>query len=206
MIPVERASEPDCFESLVRQPGVDFLKITPNPTTKQYLSHSYWRRIRRQLHDSYVGICAYSCHYISLDTGSDTVEHFIPKSVSPSLAYEWDNYRLVCGRLNARKRHHQDVLDPFGVRPNMFILNFPSLLVKPNPNLTGPEKDAVLSTIGRLKLNDDETCVSSRKEYLECYCEGQVTFDYLQSHAPFIAIELERQELTDSISDIMRFS
>ena len=110
MIYVERQPEPEEFDECVRQPGQEYLKSNPNPTSREFSSHSYWRKISVELHSVYGGICAYTCHWISRDTGWRTVEHFMPKKAHPHLAYEWDNFRLVCGRLNGRKGDHQDVI------------------------------------------------------------------------------------------------
>ena len=63
------------------------------------------------------------------DTGWKTVEHFKPKDLHPGLAYDWDNYRLVCGLLNSRKRVNETILDPFEIEDGWFLLHFPSLQV-----------------------------------------------------------------------------
>lgn len=203
MIRVERTDPPDEFEERVAEPGRNFLESCPNPTTKQFQTHNYWIRVKGQLHKKNSGICAYSCHYIATDTGSDTVEHFIPKKPNPSHAYVWENYRLVCGRLNGRKGMYQDVIDPFDVETGMFVLDFPSLLVKPSPNLSLVITQEVRQTILRLKLNDDESCVRARSEYVMFYCSEDISLNYLKSKAPFIAFELERQGLTETIRAIM---
>src|SRR5882724_1219801 len=129
MIRVIAANEPAIFDAAVRVPGQEYLASLASIEDARTNDHPYWRRTLRELHTSYGGICAFTCHWIPYDVGNDTVEHFIPKSVYPSLAYEWSNYRLVCGRLNGRKRDSQDVVDPFDVVPGMFCLEFPSLLV-----------------------------------------------------------------------------
>lgn len=203
MIRVQRVAPPANFDEKVGQPGQAFLDTHPNPTGKQFQIHNYWIRVKSNLYECYSGICAYSCHYISLDTGSDTVEHFVPKSVNPSFAYVWDNYRLVCGRLNGRKGSHQDVLDPFAIEDGMFVLDFPSLLVKPSGNLDQHNTETVLQTISRLKLNDDETSVRARLEYVASYCQQDISFAFLRRSAPFIARELQRQDLVDRISAVM---
>src|ERR1700722_20351165 len=96
MIRVIAQPEPQVFDEEVRRPGRRFLRKNPNPTSKEFASHSYWRSILSLLHEAYDGICAYSCHWIPYDTGADTVEHFQSKSNYPRRAYEWVNYRLVC--------------------------------------------------------------------------------------------------------------
>ena len=203
MIRVTCQPEPDNFERDVRQQGYRFLAQTPSPTRRQWESHSYWRKVLRQMHNQYGGICAYSCHWISYDTGADTVEHFLPKKVHPHLAYEWSNYRFVCAKLNGRKGIHSDVLDPFEIETGWFVLDFPSLLVKPAATLPTKLSEQVCQTIDRLELNDEGTCMKSRAKYVEDYCKREISFQYLSQNAPFIALELKRLGLVEEIRAIM---
>ena len=147
-----------------------------------------------------------TCHYIPKDTGSDTVEHFTPKRVNPALAYEWSNFRLVCGRLNGRKGDHQDVLDPASITASPFQIDFPSLQLKISENLNKDIIDLAESTIVRLKLNE-ERCIESRQEYVENYCNDIVSLAGLQRYAPFLYYELNRQDLSkDELRKIMSYS
>ncbi len=158
----------------------------------------------RDLHDAYGGICAYSCHWIPYDTGAKTVEHFKPKVRYPQDAYEWDNYRLVCNALNGRKSD-RDTLDPFEISDGWFIIDFPSLLVKSAPGLPDDLKNQVIATRDILGLNDEATCLKNRNEFVWCYCKRQITFAHLERQAPFLAKELVRQGLTDTIQEIMGY-
>jgi hypothetical protein len=204
VIRVEPQPEPADFDGLVRQPGKAFLKEVPSPTSKQWTGRSYWRKVVATLHDVYGGICAYSCHWIPHDTGGKTVEHFRPKSLYPQEAYEWSNYRLVCATLNGRKGDYEGVLDPFEIEDGWFVLDFPSMLVKPAADLEAGLRAKVLATRNRLKLNDDESCVKARLRYVRLYCEMR-NLPYLHREAPFIAREIERQRLVDTLPDIMGF-
>lgn len=210
MIHINFRPEPDNFDREVRQPGLRFLSSVSFPTTQDFKSHSYWRSILSTLHESYGGICAFSCHWIPYDTGADTVEHFRPKSIYPNEAYEWSNYRLVCSTLNGRKGNREDILDPFRIQNGWFILNFPSLLVRPSQDLDPSMTQQVQRTINQLGLNDEGTCLKSRVRYIDLYCQylnsnciNGVPFSFLRQEAPFIAMELERQELVESIKDMM---
>ena len=120
MIRVEEQKEPATFEARVKEPGALFLGTNPNPTSDDWKAHEYWRRVGRELYEAYDGICAYTCQKIEVVTGSATVDHFVPKSVRSGLAYDWSNFRLVCGRMNGRKGNQQDVLDPFGLENGVF--------------------------------------------------------------------------------------
>lgn len=206
MIRVKPQPEPAEFEALVRQPGRAFLEKVPKPDSKQFSRHRYWSEISRELFDAYDAICAYSCHWIPGDTGFKTVEHFRPKSKYPNHAYEWSNYRLVCGLLNGRKREHEDVLDPFKIEDGWFVLDFPSLLIKPAKGLEAGVRAQVIATRDRLKLNIDENCVEARRHWIEEYCRPENRdFGFLRRNAPFIAREIERQKLADKLPEIMAF-
>ena len=205
MIPVHPQPEPASFNQRVRLPGGRFLQKHRQPIAKQWKSHAYWTQILSDLHDAYRGICAYSCHWIPYDTGSDTVEHFQPKKLFPREAYEWANYRLVCGTLNGRKGTDQQVLDPFKVQDDWFVLDFPSLLVKPAPGLRKAVAQSVLHTISLLGLNDEGTCLRARVWYVKDYCTGHITFQHLEENAPFIAREVQRQGLVTTVRAIMGY-
>jgi hypothetical protein len=201
VIPVQEQPEPTDFAQKVRKPGAAFLQKVFHPTN--WDNREYWQNALPALYQAYAGICAYSAHWIQYDEGAATVDHFIPKSVAPQLAYEWSNYRLASRTMNIRKGDHQDVLDPFTLEPSWFMLDFPSLLIKPKPTLSAIQKEQVIATVKRLKLNDDDTCVKARLHWILPFCMGHISFEFLRRHAPFIAYELQRQDLVDKISSIM---
>jgi hypothetical protein len=202
MIPIQIQLEPDEFGVKVRKRGQAFLNTKPNPKHNEWRGKAYWLACLSDLYKSYGGICAYCAEWIPLETGVATVDHFEPKATTPSLAYEWNNYRLAASKLNSRKGNWRDVLDPFAILENTFSLDFPSLLIKPSTNIDERERTKVLSTIGRLKLNS-ESSIKSRLRWIRDYCTGEITFDYLKRNAPFIGYELERQGFVDFIVEIM---
>jgi hypothetical protein len=97
---------------------------------------------------------------------------------------------------------HEDVLDPFLLHDGWFVIDFPSMLVRPDSNLAHADRQAVRATIDRLGLNDEGTCLKSRVKWLRDYCSHDISFDHLRRNAPFIVAELERQELTATIRDV----
>ena len=202
MIFVQEQPEPVRFDADVRRPGRRFLSQTNVPTTDDWRSRSYWRRVLAELHDAYMGVCAYTCHWIAYDTGSATVDHFVPKSVDKALAYEWCNYRLVCGRMNGRKGAHQDVLDPFRLPRNVFELDFPSLQIMPSMRHGNAFSEQAKSTIDRLGLND-ETSVKTRLAYVRNYCASHISLEFLEHNAPFIYQEIVRQNIERDIRRVM---
>ena len=197
MMPVRPQPEPEGFAELVRQPGSAFLKDVPHPKAKQWENREYWRRALCQMRKAYDCVCAYSAHWISPATGGHTIDHFLPRVDHPELAYEWTNFRYVALKFNARKGA-KDILDPFRLEPDGFVLDFDSFLIRPNPDLASHQRMAVQHTIDVLKLNDDEDCVELRKDCIEWLRSGEISFVHLKRVAPFLAYELERQNLVDN--------
>lgn len=180
-----------------------FLAKKPNPKGHEWDNHEEWRNCLADLHDSYGGICAYSCHWIPYDTGFYSVDHFKPKDDYPNEAYEWKNYRLACGRINGKKGKYVDILDPFVIQDGWFQIRFSSLLVTPSSDLDDATKDKVQKTIDRLGINEEGTCLKNRRRYLMGYCTEIYPFTHLQTEAPFLAKELIRQNLVQEIKAIM---
>ncbi|MCB9765813.1 MAG: hypothetical protein H6739_38920 [Alphaproteobacteria bacterium] len=221
MIPVTLQPEPADFDGEVRQPGLSAMQEQigqpptlkrrgPNipqlvePKTKKPITRiedipsdalkPYWRDCLGQLHTAYGGICAYVCTYIPLDTGSRTVEHFVPKSADRLQAYEWSNYRLACGLVNAKKGVIPDCIDPFEVMDDWFVMDLVGGQIKANPDLKDEAlKRRIQDTIKKLGLSEyDDFCVA-RRTWIREYLNEHITLDYLQRRAPFVAREMERQ-------------
>jgi uncharacterized protein (TIGR02646 family) len=205
MIRVAQAAEPSSFDVLVRQRGALFLSKCPKPTASQWRTHDYWNLVKKEFRTTYNEVCAYSCHWIPADTGANTVEHFRPKDVHPADAYDWSNYRLVCGTLNGRKGT-RSVIDPFAVDDDWFLIEFPSLLVKPSSQLSEVVATQVQETIDVLKLNDESTCLQNRQGYVTEFCQAHISLDFLRRRAPFLAREIERQGLVNTIGSIMNIA
>lgn len=176
---------------MVRSKGTAYL--AKNPGTRDL--RPFWRDCLTNLWEAYDGICAYSCFHIPGVIGGATVDHFLPKSSHPALAYEWTNYRLASQKLNARKQDFEDVLDPFCLAPNSFVLTFPAMLVVPGDGLTVTEEESVSKTIERLQLNRDEMMVDYRLQWVLDYCLGHISFEFLLRCAPFVGYEINRQGL-----------
>ena len=202
MIPVVEKPEPDGFNDLVRKDGEAFLKATPNPAS--WDGKDYWKRAAPNLRKEYGGLCAYLACWFPDDTSYDTVDHYLPKSKYPKLAYEWFNYRLASPRMNSLKGNHEDVLDPFKIEYGWFILEIPSFMVKPSPDLEREIATQVQATIHRLKLDRDERFIKRRLQWAKDYADNEISFNFLKRNAPFIAYELERQNLKEDIASILR--
>lgn len=191
MIPIPAYPEPPDFDHKVRRLGTKFLKT--NPTPKDWEKKDYWTWCLPQLRKAYRNICVYSSIFEVPIAGSHSVDHFIPKSLDPSRAYEWSNYRLASRAMNSRKGDFNDVLDPFTLQPNTFVLDIATMLVKPGKHLSVTEKQAVKATIKRLKLNDDEALTTWRAKLVLKFCDDDISMRELERLSPFVAYEINRQ-------------
>ena len=199
MIPVQEQPEPPDFSTKVRIPGQDFLKKVPQPTNKQFKKARHWRNCVNDLYMAYQGICAYSAHWIPPGVTRITVDHFIPKDKDPNLAYEWSNFRLCSEKINNYKDDEIDVMDPFNIKYDWFIINFTTFFIEAEDSLPTYLKDAVNATIRRLRLNDDDGLVQERANYVQLYIDSEIPFNFLERRYPFIAYELNRQGLKETI-------
>lgn len=198
MIPIQPRNEPADFDAKVRQKGLNWLRKKGLPSSGPLPTGTtlkpYWRSCLAQLHDAYNGICAYVCMYIHPVTGASTVEHFVAKSGDLGRAYEWENYRLACAKMNSRKRDFSDVIDPFYMHDDMFHLDLIAGSIYPNPALSAASRKEVEDTIQRLKLDDAE-CRKARTDYFSEYIDGRINAQYLKEKSPFVWSEANRQGL-----------
>lgn len=192
MIRVEPPAEPSNFDQAVRQPGRAWLERNPDRPTTELPSH--WRKVLRPLAAGFHDTCAYSGLRVELTTGAGTVDHFLPKSRHPQLAYEWSNYRFASMRMNGRKGDATDVMDPFDVQPGDFELVFdvPLLIVRAGAHVDEERRRRVNATIDRLGLND-EPVLHDRTVPWAWYLQREITLTHLKRFAAFVAAEAERQ-------------
>jgi hypothetical protein len=193
VIGVSPRPEYPTFDSEVRKPGAAFLAICPSPSWKQYRNKHYWSRAAGHLHAAYAGICAYTAMYLP-ERGS--IDHFLPKTLHPHLAYEWSNFRLASGRVNSSKGNLTGILDPFEVQENWFFMDIPACLLKPNPSLEAGLQGRIALTISLLRLNQDDVYVQERCNILMEYARGDISISFLGRRYPFLAKEVDRQELS----------
>lgn len=190
MIRVELRSEYGTFDRDVRRPGMAFLAVNPSPNNKEYREHEYWSRSRSQLWQAYNRVCAYTSFY--LPTGG-SLDHFVPKSQMPKLAYEWSNFRLCEERVNNWKKNSLVGVDPCWMNSDWAFLALPECIVRVSPNagpIVGPR---LKQTIELLRLNRDDTFVELRYDLVRDYVHGVTDLEFLKRYYPFIGREVERQ-------------
>ena len=190
MIPVTPQPEPDDFQERVAVPGALFLKTNERPKSTEWKNRDYWRRALPELGASYGGVCAYCAIWRPHD--ARTVDHFIAKSVEPSMAYRWDNFRLASRSMNTNKGTHI-VLDPFALDKDTFQLDIPSMQVVLGEGCPSSQADDAALTLTHLKLNVDEELLDERNDWVHDFACAEVSLNYLQRRAPFITAELVRQ-------------
>ena len=201
MIPIALEPEPVDFDSKVRQPGLAFLKKNSSPKGKQFRRKNYWKNISQELHEAYQRVCAYTCFFIP-DGG--TVDHFIPKTTHPSLAYEWSNFRLSSPRANNHKDDSEGIIDPFNMDEGLFEIDFPSCLIKVNSRFDSQTRRQAEETIRILQLNEDDHFVQARCQIMLDYANSEVTLEFLRKRYPFLASEIIRQNIQNTVDEIFK--
>ncbi|MDR2578061.1 MAG: hypothetical protein LBC70_04505 [Chitinispirillales bacterium] len=196
MIPVVKQAEPADFDRKVRKLGQTFLNSCPTPKANEWKSHEYWKEINKDLYESYNRVCAYTAEWFPLSTNTISVDHFLPKSKAPHLAYEWDNFRLTTPKTNSRKYTHA-IIDPFSIEVGWFVLQIPDCHIVPGDNLNPSIQAKINFTIEKLKLNLDDEHVQRRCDVILDFVKGEISFTHLQRRFPFIANELERLSIND---------
>lgn len=198
MIPVKPMSEPSDFDRKVRKPGNEWLQnngIQVNqPPPDPSLLPPYWRNTQKALWKSYHGVCAYLCIYFEWTIGAQSTDHFVAKSKDAGQAYEWANYRLSCMSMNRNKNKFDDILDPFQIKSDTFMLNLASGKISPSPRLPKDLFEQAIQTINRLKLNDQEN-QEMRARHFADYLSIEISDTYLKRYSPFVWYEAQRQGL-----------
>jgi uncharacterized protein (TIGR02646 family) len=196
VIRIQRLTPPTRYASKVRDKGGRFLNRIPRPSAQDFRKHSYWREVHKDLYIGYGGICAYCASWTprkqSPGVDHTSIDHFIPKSVEPNLAYEWDNFRLCRSRLNQNKDDNTDVIDPLQVENGWFCLDFLTFLIKPNVESPMGIQNLVQQTIDRLLLNHNDY-VNERVGVVREYSTDIITLTQVSEKYPFIAAEIRRQ-------------
>jgi hypothetical protein len=197
MIRVTLPTAPANYEVDVSRPGEAFLRAVPTPTPAQWNQHRYWNLIHDDLYRGLRGICNYCASWSPRRSAGDdhtSIDHFIPKSRAPRLAYSWKNFRLCRERLNNRKKHHSDIVDPCGIRDGVYVIDFDTFQIKPLYSLPQQVARKIRDTIDRLELNTDRDYVNERMRIVRAYSLDEVTMNYVKDRYPFIAQQMSIQD------------
>lgn len=207
LIKIQAYSPPPHYEEMVRRKGLQYLTRNPRPSSADFSRHAYWSEIHNELYSLHSGICAYSASWTprvrNAFSHNTSIDHFIPKTLEPHLAYEWENFRLCRARLNANKGDRLDVMDPLYIRDGWFTVDFLTFLMRPLATAPDFVKTHVTSTIDCLRLNDNEY-VEERIEVIRGYSCDQIPIDWLRMRYPFLANEILRQDFDTHFKEQMR--
>ena len=102
--------------------NIEYLnKIATNPNVDNTFNQTVGNETRKSLIKMTGGYCAYCESYI--EDGIPNIEHIIPKSKEPKLAYEYSNLVLVCPVCNLNKgdKYSEDFIDPTKEDPEKHI-------------------------------------------------------------------------------------
>jgi hypothetical protein len=196
MMRVPLYPEPVDFQLNVGARGRIFLAATPHPSNVQWRNKEYWNLAHDSLYGLYGGICVYCASWTARRgdlriQGNTSVDHFLPKSLRPDLAYQWENFRLCRSQLNQRKDQFLDVMDPVAINNDWFQLNFYTFFIEPNPGANEIVRNRVIETTNRLGLNDNDY-VKERIEVLKQYCIYGIPLAMIEQKYPFVAREIHR--------------
>ena len=208
MIHVDMPSEPENFHIRVKSPGYEFLQQVPNPSSRQWRAHSYWRRVLKEFYEQLNGICMYCATYTPYaqeDAGITqvSIDHFVPKSIGDHYhAYHWDNFRMCRIRLNHLKENAVDIVDPYLIANGDFTLDFTTFLLSPNPNLDAQMRRSIQASIDVLRLNKDSAYVNERTRAVYHYVAKNISWEDFKKKYPFIAYEMVSQDFERAIRPI----
>lgn len=128
-------------------------KRSKSPTRKKEAKFPrVWKYAAKTISDLSFGNCAY-CQSPVEGGSYPEVDHYRPKSLFPTLAYDWSNYLLACKRCNVTKQ--QKWPDRGGyVRPDVARDPEPRFLFRPDGRIEAVQGDAAAKrTIEDLALN-----------------------------------------------------
>lgn len=204
MIRVVPQPEPADFAAKVAVPGEQWLNAQPWYDATQHAPcrsvpsktkfPPYWTKVGKELYDVYGGVCAYLGIYFEYVTGASSVDHFLPKSQFPGLAYRWENYRLSCLGVNRSKRAKTKILDPFEIEDDWFDVDLRTGAIHPNEGLEEALKTKIRDTISALGI-DQQVFREMRLRHIAHFLKKEISETYLKQNSPFIWHILHRNGL-----------
>lgn len=168
MIRVEPAKEPADFDEKVRKRGNEWLKTNSEGKKSP---PAFWREVHEEFFAAYKGYCAYTTFRLPTSEHG-VVDHFKPKSRYKELTYEWTNYRLAGYYVNSKKGESCEVLDPFQLPEDAYLLQADGSIEANAAVFTTPrQQEQAERTIDILGLNSPANC-KARREYIRNFLES----------------------------------
>lgn len=104
---------------------------------------------------------------------------------------EWTDSRYGEDVLNQKKWEHE-ILDPFDVRDDWFVVLLPSLQLVLTTRVPKRKRKLAEFTVEQLGLRDSEVVVRYRREFFAMYQGGKLTLTGLREFAPLVARAVQR--------------
>lgn len=210
MIRVPKIAPPPNYEADVRNPGRNFLNSNPNPTAADFKRHQYWREIHTYLHDESKRLCAYSASWIPraqdpAQPNHSSVDHFLPKSHYPELAYSWENFLIARRDVNESKDDDLNIIDPREIPGTPFQLDFDSCRIHPSPTTNALLQARIRHTITTLRLNE-EPLIDERTNVISEFAHNRLSLSDLDDVYPFVASEARRQDVDGTLKARLRLA
>jgi hypothetical protein len=212
MIRVTPAPEPPDFDTRVRRPGLDAIAelVGEQPSRTRRgprrvrvairredipakASPDFWCDVLDDLCEAYQYRCAYLGVRVHPGTGNRTIDHFVHKARAWDLVYEWSNYRLCAGLVNAKKGTSELPYDPFTLPDDLVALELVTLRVVPGPAAAGAAREVVETMLNETLGLNERPFRKLREGYVNDYLTGGMPLWVLERDAPFVAYELRRQ-------------
>lgn len=122
--------------------------------------------------------CAYCDHFQLGDGARETIDHFRPKSVFPSLAFDWENLFPACDVCQEAKGETFDEAllkpdEPGHAFARFFVVSFSTGLIEVNPQATGEERRRAEAAIRIFGLNRDPRPAARRRSFKNYYAPSR---------------------------------
>lgn len=145
MIKLSRKPKPEILTNNERQWTSELIKAVsvygdyskiPKEEKLKLLAHYRHQDIKSHLFDSSLQKCAF-CETKPGESGNIEVEHFAPKSIYPSIAFQWENFLPACRKCNGSKDDHdtikEPIVNPYDMDPED-IFHYKDIKISTNDN------------------------------------------------------------------------
>ena len=125
MMPIERLSAPDFLAANFARWGGQYAHRRARNAAAKFFWPNYQKtRINLLLLPDLMAMTAEHCSFCDgfpIETTGDSIEHFIPKTKAPKLAYQWENLFYCCLKCQGSK---QEQFDDKLLRPDIAGYSF----------------------------------------------------------------------------------
>lgn len=154
---MNRTPAPKLLDEKWEEWGSDYKqRLEQNPNYRFVWRRSIDTAIRSTLVEITQNHCCYCDGYPLNTTSRQTIDHFIPKTLQPLLAYQWENLFLCCDKCQERNNKYTESL----LKPDMddydfhryFIVDYHTGELQPNPTASPEDQHRAEETIKLFNL------------------------------------------------------